>query len=185
MVHKRYKHPNTIEEISSNSESIPNQMPQKRHRTVTYLSCAILIALIRGTTMEHDSRTSMTPLKVVTPLKVALAGALLAWGVAIGFAQTQPPATGAPAETPPPNAAAPQETPLPQAPATDQRRTRTLSGKRGECREATRKKGLRGEAAKNNVMLCIQEARTECFRQAIAQKIPRQTQRDFVKKCLD
>jgi hypothetical protein len=145
--------------------------------------------------MTHDQVAKMG----MTKVKMVLAALFLVCGTLGASSQTQPQPSGsepapapapeaAPAPAPPPApyqapAAAPEAAPpAPRAPRAARARAR---GKRFECRQAARQKGLRGEAARNDALICVQEARTECLKQAVAQNVPRHAQREFIKTCLN
>ena len=60
---------------------------------------------------------------------------------------------------------------------------RQANPRRVVCVNKARQKGLRGTEMRDNVQLCVEEARLACTKQAIEQKIPAQQRRDFMKNC--
>lgn len=123
----------------------------------------------------------------MTKIKLLLAVMFLTCGTLAASSQTQPPPSGpepAPA-TAPEAAPAPAPEAMPPARGVPRAARAHARGKRFECRQAARQKGLRGEAARNDALICVQEARTECLKQAVAQNVPRREQRDFIKRCLN
>jgi hypothetical protein len=114
----------------------------------------------------------------ISPIRAALvaacASALL---TPIAVAQTPSAATpsGQPGAAPagsPPEAA----TPNPAAGAGP--------SKRAACRAAGQQQGLRGPDLADQIAICMAEARVECLKQAIAQKIPPGPLRqEFIKSC--
>jgi curli biogenesis system outer membrane secretion channel CsgG len=98
---------------------------------------------------------------MATTISVALAAAALAQST------TAPaPAAGAAA---PANTAAPAE-PVP-------------SGKRFACQTAAQ--GFKGQERQDQMQLCMAQARIDCLKQAIDQKIVGPQRRDFVKSCAE
>ena len=93
-------------------------------------------------------------------LNSAIIAVVLASWTAASFAQS----TTAPAV---------QSTTAPAAPVP--------SGKRMACREATQ--ALTGQARRDQMQLCLAQARLDCLKQAIDQKIVGPERKDFVKNC--
>jgi hypothetical protein len=100
-------------------------------------------------------------------LVVAITATVSVTLAAAAFAQsTTAPAAVAPA---PANTAAPAE-PVP-------------SGKRFACQTAAQ--GFKGQERQDQMQLCVAQARLDCLKQAIDQKIVGPQRRDFVKSCAD
>jgi Spy/CpxP family protein refolding chaperone len=57
------------------------------------------------------------------------------------------------------------------------------SSKRFACHTASQ--GLKGQEQRDQVQLCIAQARIDCLKQAIDQKIVGRERREFVKSCMD
>jgi hypothetical protein len=56
-------------------------------------------------------------------------------------------------------------------------------GKRMTCRVAAQ--GLEGQDRKDQMQLCMEQARLDCLKQAIAQKIVDPQRKQFVKSCME
>lgn len=97
----------------------------------------------------------------------SLALATIAATVASTVAWAQSTSTPAPAATPPIAAA-------PAAPAP--------SGKKLACQAAS--ESMKGQARKDQMQLCMMQARLDCLKQAIDQNIVGPQRRDFVKSCV-
>ena len=57
------------------------------------------------------------------------------------------------------------------------------SGKRFACKTASQ--ALQGQEKKDQIQLCMAQARLDCLKQAIDQKIVGPQRRDFVKSCME
>jgi hypothetical protein len=57
------------------------------------------------------------------------------------------------------------------------------SGKRFACKTASQ--GLKGQEQKDQMQLCMAQARLDCLKQAIDQKIVGPKRRDFVRGCAE
>ena len=57
------------------------------------------------------------------------------------------------------------------------------SSKRFACHTASQ--GLKGQEQRDQVQLCIAQARIDCLKQAIDQKIVGRERREFVKSCME
>jgi Spy/CpxP family protein refolding chaperone len=57
------------------------------------------------------------------------------------------------------------------------------SGKRFACQTASQ--GLKGQEQKDQMQLCMAQARLDCLKQAIDQKIVGPERKDFVKSCAE
>jgi hypothetical protein len=55
-------------------------------------------------------------------------------------------------------------------------------GKRAACRAAA--EGAKGQERRDQIQLCLAQARLDCTRQAIDQKVVGPQRRDFVKSCV-
>jgi hypothetical protein len=95
----------------------------------------------------------------------AIVASLTIAATAYAQAPTTPAATG-PAATVAPAAAVP-----------------VPSSKRFACHTASQ--GLKGQEQRDQVQLCIAQARIDCLKQAIDQKIVGRERREFVKSCMD
>lgn len=67
-----------------------------------------------------------------------------------------------------------QTNPAPAAPVTE--------SKRYACRASTRE--LHGQARVDQMQLCMAQARLDCLKQAIAQKIVGQLRKKYIKSCM-
>jgi hypothetical protein len=56
------------------------------------------------------------------------------------------------------------------------------AGKRGECLVAVQ--GKSGQERHDQLQLCLAQARLDCVKQAIDQKVPNEARRDFVRNCV-
>jgi hypothetical protein len=99
-----------------------------------------------------------------------LLGAVIAAG-SLGFAIAALAQSAAPAPEPAP---AVQANPAPAAPVSP--------SKRYACRASVQ--GMRGQERNDQMQLCMAQARLDCLKQAIDQKIIGPQRRDFVKTCL-
>ncbi|MCX7309848.1 MAG: hypothetical protein NTZ72_18685 [Afipia sp.] len=57
-------------------------------------------------------------------------------------------------------------------------------GKRETCRQSVAAKGLKRQEARDQLQLCVAQARVECLKQAIDQKLRSGARRVFVKSCV-
>lgn len=57
------------------------------------------------------------------------------------------------------------------------------SSKRFACHTASQ--GLKGQEQRDQVQLCVAQARVDCLKQAIDQKIVGRERKEFVKSCMD
>jgi hypothetical protein len=57
------------------------------------------------------------------------------------------------------------------------------SGKRFACRTASQ--GLQGQERQDQMQLCVAQARIDCLKQAIEQKIVGRERKEFVKSCVE
>jgi hypothetical protein len=93
----------------------------------------------------------------------------------VAFAQSTP----APAETPTPAATpAPSNTPA----STSAAAVPVPSSKMYACQIASQ--GARGQERRDQMQVCVAEARLDCLKQAIAQKVVGPQRVEFVKNCL-
>jgi len=74
-----------------------------------------------------------------------------------------------------------QSTTAPAVQSTTAPATPVPSGKRMACREATQ--ALTGQVRRDQMQLCLAQARLDCLKQAIDQKIVGPERKDFVKNC--
>jgi hypothetical protein len=106
---------------------------------------------------------------------VAIVAGLLATvaaTVALAQSTSAPPPTGSTAATPP-AAAAPANSATAASPAP--------SGKKLACQTAS--EAIKGQARKDQMQLCMMQARLDCLKQAIDQNIVGPQRADFVKRC--
>lgn len=52
-----------------------------------------------------------------------------------------------------------------------------------DCRAQAQAQGLRGQAMRDAVQLCVAELRVTCLKQAIAQKLVKDARKTFIKSC--
>jgi len=52
-----------------------------------------------------------------------------------------------------------------------------------DCRAQAQSKGLRGQASRDAVSLCVEELRTACLKEAIEKKIVGKNRQVFIKTC--
>jgi hypothetical protein len=100
-------------------------------------------------------------------MRIVLGFIALVSFAATAAAQTAP-SSPAPAIAPPPAAAA-----APAQPAT----------KPVDCRAQAQAKGLRGQAARDAIALCVEELRAACLKEAIDKKIVGKDRATFIRSC--
>ena len=76
---------------------------------------------------------------------------------------------------------APQATPNP-APAAAATSSSATGGKRAGC--LTEVQGKQGQDRQDQMQLCMAQARVDCLKQAIDQKLVGQPRKDFIKSCM-
>jgi hypothetical protein len=89
------------------------------------------------------------------------------------FSQSAPSTTPAQAQRTPPAAPAPttsSATPAPSTPPVN-------------CRAEAQSKGLRGQDMRDAVLICVQERRLACAKEAVGRKIVGPARRDFMQTC--
>ena len=111
-------------------------------------------------------------MRVMTPVLYAAI-----FGAAIYLAVSQSPLPEAAASAPSDNAT----TPLATA-TTPGRPVRV--GKRETCKQAVTSKKLRRGEARDQMQICIAQARVECLQQAVDQKLRGAARRVYVKSCV-
>ena len=89
----------------------------------------------------------------------------------VGFAATAAAQTAP--SSPTPSAAPPAAAAAPAQPAT----------KPVDCRAQAREKGLRGQAVRDAIALCVEELRTACLKEAIDKKIVGKARGAFIRSC--
>jgi hypothetical protein len=94
------------------------------------------------------------------------------FGVAVYFAIAQSPLPQAVASVPQDGAAAMSQIAGPKV------------GKRESCRQTIAAKNLKRGEARDQLQLCVAQARVECLKQAIDQKLRSSARRLFVKSCV-
>jgi 3-oxoacyl-ACP reductase-like protein len=97
--------------------------------------------------------------------------AIVAATVALAQSTSAPAPTGSTAATPPAAAAGPATAAAP-APG----------GKKLACQTAS--EAMKGQARKDQMQLCMMQARLDCLKQAIDQNIVGPQRKDFVKSCV-
>lgn len=93
----------------------------------------------------------------------------------VAFAQSTP----APTETPAPAASAPSSPPPSSNTAAA---VPVQSSKRYACQIASQ--GAKGQERRDQMQVCLAEARLDCLKQAIAQKVVGPQRIEFVKSCM-
>ena len=101
----------------------------------------------------------------------AAIGAMVSGLAASTFAPaySQTPSTSSPPSASPPNAA-------------EQGAPAAAASKRADCRASTQ--SLKGQDRKDQMQLCIAQARLDCLKEAIDKKVTGPQRRDFVKSCV-
>jgi hypothetical protein len=101
-------------------------------------------------------------------MRLLVIAAVLAGFTTAAAAQTAP----APAPAPAPSAAPPaaSNVPTPNTPPAD-------------CRGKAQAQGLRGQAARDAIQVCVEEQRLACVKEAVEKKIIGEARRDFVRSC--
>lgn len=113
-------------------------------------------------------------MRIVTP---AIYAALL--GGAIYLAISQNPLPNAVASVPPEGAKIAYA-----VPSTGKPHPATRVGKRESCRQSVSAKHLNRHQARDQMQLCVAQARVECLKQAIDQKLRGSARRVYVKSCV-
>jgi hypothetical protein len=100
---------------------------------------------------------------------VAIGGSLTLATIALAQSDTSPPAA-TPAPAPAPTSTSAAAVPVP-------------SGKRFACKSASA--GMTGQEQRDQMQLCMLQARLDCLKQAIDQKIVGPQRRDFLRTCTE
>jgi hypothetical protein len=108
----------------------------------------------RGTTIQEND------------MRLVVIAAVLAGFTTAAAAQTAPAPAPAPSAAPP----AASNVPAPSTPPAD-------------CRGQAQSKGLRGQAARDAIQVCVEEQRLACVKEAVEKKIVGQQRREFVRAC--
>jgi hypothetical protein len=58
------------------------------------------------------------------------------------------------------------------------------SGKRAECRNEARTKGMRGDERRDFTQVCVLEARLACLKDAISKRVYGRARRDHIRQCM-
>ena len=97
----------------------------------------------------------------------------------------QPAGTGgSPPPTTPPVSTQPNPAPNPTEPAGGQS-SNTPTSKYAECRKEARAQNLRGPDLRDHMQICMLEARLNCLKEAVAQKVrPGFPRRRFMRRCM-
>ena len=109
---------------------------------------------------------------VAGSLALATVAAAVASSAALAQSATTPAPAGSTAATPP--AATAPAGPAPTA-------ATAPSGKKLACQSAS--ESVKGQARKDQMQLCMMQARLDCLKQAIDQNIVGPQRKDFVKSC--
>jgi hypothetical protein len=100
----------------------------------------------------------------------------------------QPAGTGGSPPTPtPPASSQPSNnpSPTPTEPAGGQSSNTPAPNKRSECRKEARDQNLSGPDLRDHMQICIMEARLNCLKQAVAQKVRGRFRREgFIRRCM-
>jgi len=99
-------------------------------------------------------------------MRLLLSGIVAAGSLSIAIAAFAQSTTSTPAVPTNPSAAVP-----------------VVSGKRFACKTASQ--GMKGQGQKDQMQLCMAQARLDCLKQAIDQKVVGPQRRDFVKSCAE
>src|ERR1700693_2729921 len=115
-----------------------------------------------------------------------LLGAIVAVGsLALAIAAFAQSSSTAPSPSPSPSSSS-SPSPSPSPPAVVQTNTAPAApvapSKRFACQAAAQ--GLKGQERQDQMQLCIAQARLDCLKQAIDQKIVGPQRRDFVQNCV-
>jgi hypothetical protein len=105
----------------------------------------------------------MKSLSVVAGFVVASLGLVSTFGPVYSQTPSPPPAAGEQAE--------------PAAPTTS-----AATSKRAECQASTQ--SLKGQDRRDQMQLCIAQARLDCLKQAIDKKVDGPQRRDFIRSCV-
>jgi hypothetical protein len=113
-----------------------------------------------------------------------VAGVAISAGIALAQSPTAPPAPSltapAPGNAPGPAVSAPAAGEAAPPAGRSARRT----GKSRECRQEAKQKGLRGNAARGEVAICMAEARLACAKQAAASNLGKRELKAFIRQCM-
>jgi len=112
--------------------------------------------------------------------------AIFATAVTIAFvsvAAAQTPSAPQQQQSAPPSASQPPAA-QPDMPNNGGGGTASAPRKRVACRQQGQAKGLRGEALRNDMKVCLLQARLDCLKEAIAKNTPESQQRDYIKSCM-
>ena len=102
--------------------------------------------------------------------RLVIAAAFIGFAAAAS-AQTTPPPAAAPSDAPPAAGGAPSpNTPSASTPPVD-------------CRAQAQSKGLRGQAARDAMEICMAEQRLACTKEAVEKKVIGAARRDFIVSC--
>ena len=107
--------------------------------------------------------------------RLVIAAAVIGFAAAAS-AQTAPPPATAPSEPPPAAGGAPG----PGAPSPS---TPSASTPPVDCRAQAQSKGLRGQAARDAMEICMAEQRLACTKEAVEKKVIGAARRDFILSC--
>ena len=99
-------------------------------------------------------------------MRLIVMAAVLAGFTTAAAAQTAPAAAPAPSAAP----SAASSVPAPSTPPAD-------------CRGQAQSKGLRGQAARDAIQVCVEEQRLACVKEAVDKKIVGEQRREFVRAC--
>jgi hypothetical protein len=80
-------------------------------------------------------------------------------------------------------AAAAQTTPAPSATPPAASNVPAPSTPPADCRGQAQSKGLRGQAARDAIQVCVEEQRLACVKEAVEKKVVGEHRREFVRAC--
>jgi len=125
-----------------------------------------------GLVCLHPDREAGGPMRIVTP---AIYAALLGGAIYIAIAQN--PLPNAIASAPPEGAKIAHSVPTGG-------KSPVRVGRRESCRQSVSAKHLGKHQARDQMQLCVAQARVECLKQAIDQKLRGSARRVYVKSCV-
>src|SRR5215204_6169073 len=116
-------------------------------------------------------------------MRLLIFAAVLAGFTTAVAAQTAPDPAPAPAPSATPPAATPPATTPPAATPPAASNVPTPSTPPVDCRGQAQAKGLRGQAARDAMQVCVEEQRVACVKEAVEKKIVGEQRREFVRAC--
>ena len=80
--------------------------------------------------------------------------------------------------------AAQDAAPTPSPTAAGQKEHAPLTGRKLACQQAAKQKGLHGPEMGDEITVCVEEAKLDCLKQAVAQKARGPERKTFIETCL-